>query len=216
MGGENTMNMGDKIKYRRKQLKITADQLGDMIGKNRATIYRYEKNEIEDMPYTIVTKLSKALNLSPSYLMGWDEQDAYQTASEYDYIPIPVSAGEPITIDGIIEKETITIPDDLLGRYAGDSEIFFMRVNGDSMNKIIPHKSLIAVKPINITELDNNDIIVYSNGYSFSVKRFYRDGERLIFRPESYDTSFTDYIVSEAYDDLRLHGKVVTYIVNLD
>ncbi|WP_083225203.1 LexA family transcriptional regulator [Lysinibacillus sp. AR18-8] len=139
-----------------------------------------------------------------------------QPSSEYTYFPVHASAGVPIRIDSLTDAETITIPDAVLGRHAGDDELFFMRVNGDSMNKVIPHQSLIGVKPIQINELKDEDIIVYSDGYNYSVKRFYRDGNRLIFRPESYDASFTDYTVSEPYEDLRLHGKVVIYIVNLD
>lgn len=91
-----------------------------------------------------------------------------------------------------------------------------MRVNGDSMNKIIPHKSLIGVKPIKIKGLRNEDIVVYSDGFDYSVKRFYQDGNRLIFRPESSDNLFTDKITTVENEDLRIHGKVVTYIVNLD
>lgn len=140
----------------------------------------------------------------------------FNNQNDYPYIPATVSAGIPINIDGLDSFETISIPDELLGKYAGDEDLFFMRVNGDSMNKIIPHKSLIGVKPIKIKGLRSGDIVVYSDGYNYSVKRFYRDGDRLIFRPESYDASFTDYTVSEPYEDLRLHGKVVIYIVNLD
>lgn len=135
---------------------------------------------------------------------------------EYTYIPTTVSAGLPINIDGLDNFETISIPDEFLGKYAGDDDIFFMRVNGDSMNKIIPHKSLIGVKPVKIKELNNNDIVVYSDGFDYSVKRFYQDGNKLIFRPESYDNLFTDNITTIDNEDLRIHGKVVTYIVNLD
>lgn len=132
------------------------------------------------------------------------------------YIPFPVSAGLPISIDSVTNADTITLPSELLGKYARDCDLFLMRVNGDSMNKIIPHKSLIAVNPIDISDIQNGDIIVYSDGYSYSVKRFYQDGDRLIFRPESYDARFTDYIVNNDHEDIRIHGKVVTYIVNID
>src|SRR5690554_3723849 len=111
------MNMGEKIKFRRKQLKMSADALGEAIGKNRATIYRYEKNEIEDMPYTIVSKLAKALNLSPSYLMGWEDSENDRLTSVYNYFPISVSAGLPINVEPIVEAEKITIPDELLGKH---------------------------------------------------------------------------------------------------
>ncbi|MEY9980491.1 LexA family transcriptional regulator [Lysinibacillus sp. RC79] len=147
-----------------------------------------------------------------------EEDNSYSTNNhyEYTYIPSTVSAGLPINIDGLDNSETISIPDDFLGKYAGDDDIFFIRVNGDSMNKVIPHKSLIGVKPVKIKELNNNDIVVYSDGFDYSVKRFYQDGNKLIFRPESYDNLFTDNITTINNDDLRIHGKVVTYIVNLD
>lgn len=146
-----------------------------------------------------------------------EEETPYHSSrlSEYPYIPTTVSAGLPINIDGLEDFETIPVPDELLGKYAGDDEIFFMRVNGDSMNKIIPHKSLIGVKPVKIKELNNEDIVVYSECFDYSVKRFYQDGNKLIFRPESYDNLFTDKITTTENSDLRIHGKVVTYIVNL-
>lgn len=135
---------------------------------------------------------------------------------QYPYIPMPVSAGLPINIDSIEIAETISIPDELLGKYAGDDDIFFMRVNGDSMNKVMPHKSLIGIKPIKIKDLKNEDIVVYSDGYDYSVKRFYQDGDRILFRPESHDNFFIDYITTIDNEDIRIHGRVVTYLVNLD
>ena len=42
------MNIGQRIKMRRKELGMSVDRLAELINKNRATIYRYEKNEIEN------------------------------------------------------------------------------------------------------------------------------------------------------------------------
>ena len=43
------------------------------INKNRATIYRYENNDIENMPITVLNRLSEILKISPMVLMGWEE-----------------------------------------------------------------------------------------------------------------------------------------------
>lgn len=67
------MNIGTRIKRIRKELGLTVDQLAERIGKDRATIYRYENGEIENMPTTIIEPLAKALLTTPQYLMGWDE-----------------------------------------------------------------------------------------------------------------------------------------------
>src|SRR5690606_37135277 len=192
------------------------DALGEAIGKNRATIYRYEKNEIEDMPYTIVSKLAKALNLSPSYLMGWEDSENDRLTSVYNYYPISVSASLPINVEPIVEAEKITIPDELLGKHAGGKNIYFTKVNGDSMNKIIPHDSLIAVKQVEKHQLKNGDIVVYRNGNDYAVKRFYDLGDKIVFKPESTDPIFTDYIIDKNNEDLRIHGKVIVYVVNIE
>lgn len=214
-------SIGERIKKRRKQLKLSADQLGKMIGKNRATIYRYENNEIENMPYDVIVPLAKALNVSPSYLMGWDDMEPENISSVYPYLPVSISAGLPIDVDPITsdEVETISIPDSIMGKWAGSKDIFIMRVNGDSMDKIIPHDSLIAVRQVELSQLKDGDIVVYSDGTEYALKLFYNDkiNQKLIFRPASTDTSFTDYIVpySES-ENVKIHGKVVLYIVELD
>lgn len=210
------MDVGERIKRRREELKLTVDELAKKIGKNRATIYRYEGGEIENMSYKSIDGLSKALKVSPAYLMGWDDEPPAKPTSDYPYFPIGISAGLPIDVEPIVNGETITVPDEVLGKYAGSKDIYFTKVNGESMNKLFPHDSLIAVKQVEPHELKNGDIVVYSNGYDYSVKRFYDIGNKLIFKPESTDPSFTDHIIEKTSEDLRLHGKVVTYIVNVE
>ena len=48
------MDVGARIKQRRIELKISADELADKIGKSRATVYRYENGDIENMPTTVL------------------------------------------------------------------------------------------------------------------------------------------------------------------
>ena len=67
------MTIGERIKERRLQLGLTADAVADVLNKNRATIYRYESNDIEKLPTTVLEPLAKALQTTPAYLMGWVE-----------------------------------------------------------------------------------------------------------------------------------------------
>ena len=67
------MKIGDRIKERRKELKMSAEELGAKLGKDRSTIYRYEKGDIENLPLDILEPIASALNTTPQYLMGWDE-----------------------------------------------------------------------------------------------------------------------------------------------
>lgn len=68
------MEVYERIKLRRKELDLTADDVAEALGVSRATIYRYESAAIEKLPTSIINPLAKVLRCSPSYLMGWDEE----------------------------------------------------------------------------------------------------------------------------------------------
>lgn len=67
------MIIGKRIKERRKELGMSADDLARQLGKDRSTIYRYEKGDIENMPLDILEPIAKVLNTTPQFLMGWDQ-----------------------------------------------------------------------------------------------------------------------------------------------
>jgi len=69
----NLSTIGKRIKQRRKELKMSVDQLAEILGKNRATIYRYESDDIENMPLSVLEPLARALKVTPAYLMGWED-----------------------------------------------------------------------------------------------------------------------------------------------
>lgn len=140
---------------------------------------------------------------------------------EYDYYPVSVAAGILTSIEGVTENniEKIAIPDMLMGKHAGSADIFFMKVNGESMNEVFPDESLISVKRVEIHDLKNDDIVVFSDGNDFSVKRYYNDAEskEYVFGAESTDRRFRDHVVPyEESENLVIHGKVILYIVSTD
>lgn len=74
-------NVGKRIKTRRKELQLTAEELGKRIGKDRSTIYRYEKGEIENLPLDILYPLAEALETTADYLTGWEKKEAEERAA---------------------------------------------------------------------------------------------------------------------------------------
>lgn len=67
------MTVGQRIKLRRKELKISADELGKRLGKDRSTVFRYENGSIEKLPIDILKPIAEALQTTPECLMGWEE-----------------------------------------------------------------------------------------------------------------------------------------------
>ena len=48
------VNIGERIRSRRQALNLSVDELAARLGKNRATVYRYENNEIENLPLSVL------------------------------------------------------------------------------------------------------------------------------------------------------------------
>ncbi len=69
------MTIGNRIRNRRKELNLSVDEVAEKLNKNRATIYRYENDEIENLPINILEPLAEILDTTPAYLMGWEENN---------------------------------------------------------------------------------------------------------------------------------------------
>lgn len=78
------MTIGQRIKQRRKELGLSADEVAEKLNKNRATVYRYESGDIGDMPISVLEPLSKVLQTTPADLLGWYEYEVNDT----DIFPI--------------------------------------------------------------------------------------------------------------------------------
>lgn len=91
------MTIGERIKQRRLELDLSADDLAFELGKSRATIYRYENGDIKNMPTTILEPLADALKTTPAYLMGWtaDPNDWEQIANDEGICPSNDYDGDP-------------------------------------------------------------------------------------------------------------------------
>lgn len=216
------MDVGKRIKRIRELRNKTLAEVADYLGVTEATVQRYESGNIKNLKLDTITKIAEFLNVNPSYLMGWtDVAEDIITAHKYEYYPTSISAGWLVREEPVNEYqvETIKIPDHIMGKWAGHEDIKIMRINGESMNNVIPDRSLIAVKPVEFSNLKNGDIVVFNKDYEYSTKRFYNDKEnkRFIFKPDSSYPIFTDHIIEyENADDLIIEGKVVLYIVELD
>ena len=67
------MTTGERIHNRRIEIGLSVNKVADLIGKDRATVYRYESDDIENLPVSVLEPLAKALKTTPAYLMGWED-----------------------------------------------------------------------------------------------------------------------------------------------
>ena len=66
------MTVGDRIKYRRNELNITQVDLAEKVKISKQTLYKYENNIVTNIPSNVLEVIAYHLDVSPSYLMGWD------------------------------------------------------------------------------------------------------------------------------------------------
>ena len=99
------MNIGDRIKNRRKELGLSADDLAQKIRKDRATVYRYESKQIESLPITVLKPLAIALQTTEAYLMGWEEETKTEELTEHELKVIQAYRNNPkmqIAVDRLL------------------------------------------------------------------------------------------------------------------
>ena len=72
--GGVVMNLGQFIKQKRLEKNLTMEQLGNMIGKNKAFISRLENNKVKTLKNDIIEPLANALSIPVIALFeGFDE-----------------------------------------------------------------------------------------------------------------------------------------------
>ena len=64
--------MGKRIKELRLKKGVTQEELGKVIGVQKAAILKYESGLVENMKRSSIKKLAEYFNVKPSYLMGLD------------------------------------------------------------------------------------------------------------------------------------------------
>ena len=116
-----------------------------------------------------------------------------------------ISAGQPNWAEECIEGR-LPLDPDLMG-IVNPEEHFFLRVNGESMNKVVRNGAFALIHKQDIVE-DGEIAAVLVNGYDATLKKFTRQGDMIILEPESNDDSFK----TQVYDKntpIKILGKYV-------
>lgn len=76
-----TYEIIQRIKSRRAHLHLSYQDLADRTGLSKSTLQRYETGDIENIPLSKVEQLATALETTPQYILGWDENPEKKSAS---------------------------------------------------------------------------------------------------------------------------------------
>lgn len=73
------MNIGERLRWRRKELNMTLEEVAQTVNVSRQTLSRYENGIISNIPSDKIEALAKALKTSPAYIMGWEDTSNFTT-----------------------------------------------------------------------------------------------------------------------------------------
>lgn len=70
---EALLTVGERIRARRKAVRVSAEELARAIGVSPATVYRYENGDIGKVPSNVLRAIAKALGTTAEELSGGTE-----------------------------------------------------------------------------------------------------------------------------------------------
>ena len=221
------LTIGERIKARREQLGFSVDEVARKLGKNRATIYRYESDYIENLPVSVLEPIASILETTPAFLMGWEKNETgaamssphiavssnerYAIMKKAGGFPVPqtvrkpllgnIACGEPITA---IEDadEYVEVPKnikcDFVLHCKGDSMIGARIYDGDLV--------YIRIQP----DVEHGEIAAVMIDGETTLKRVRKESFGIVLWPEN--PNFTPLVYSwENLENFRILGKAVAF-----
>lgn len=195
---------------RLKELRIennkTQKDLSRFLGITDVAYYYYE-SEKRDMSPEIILKLAQYFNVSTDYLLGKSDEKNIDNDKTYYMCPVygKISAGQPNWAEECIEGRIPIDPE--LMNIINPEEYFFLKVNGESMNKLIKNGAYALIHKQDFVE--NGEIAaVLVNGYDATLKKFSKQEDIIVLTPESTEDSFKQQIYTKE-TPIKVIGKYV-------
>lgn len=208
------MTVGSRIREYRKKLDLSVDDVAEKLGKNRATIYRYESDDIENLPATVLEPLAKILQTTPAELMGWKREPVSDLSSIPNIEPYNPTM---VPIVGTIAAGTPILAEENIEGYAplqDKKADFALTVKGDSMigDNIHPG-DIVFIKQQPTVEIGEIAAVLIDG--DATLKHFYRDGDSVTL--VSSNTKYKPMVYHKGdCDEFRILGKAVAYLHDLE
>lgn len=205
------MTKGQRIRKARTDLGLSQVELASKIKVSKQTLYKYENDIITNIPSDKIFEISKALDTTPAYLMGWDSS-VRDSMNHPDLYPVDVqtfpmlgsiACGEPVYMnperDSYVKSGTKIHAD------------FCLTARGDSMTgaRIYDGDIVFIKRDVDVV---NGQIYAVAIDDEATLKRVYVDHEageiRLVAENPMYKTMvFTE----KDAKDIHVLGRAVAF-----
>ena len=203
------MTIYERIKYLREERGMSRQELAEKVGYKTASAVNKIELGLRDINQSKIVEFAKALNTTPSYLLG---DDQFNIFSIPNIIPIPkmkqipllgtIACGEPITAVENIETY-ITVDSkanvDFAFKCKGDSMINARIFDGDIV--------YIHSQP----DVENGEIAAVLINNEATLKKVHKYPNKLVLSP--CNPMYDDLVYTEEQlNDIRILGKAIMFV----
>ena len=183
-----------------KEIKEQINDLVDSFNTNKRLKVRKFINIIIKELIDDISSKSKFLYLN-NLIENNDKNSNYYMCPVYGRI----AAGQPNWAEECIEGKIPIDPE--LMNIINPEECYFLKVNGESMNKVIKNGAFALIRKTDWVE--NGEIaVVLVNGFDATLKKFTKQGDLVILEPISDDPSFTTQVYNKD-TEIKIIGKYI-------
>lgn len=208
------MDIGERIKQRRTELKLSQEELSLMLGySSRTSVSKIELGE-RKVPIEKVAEIAKALQTTSAWLMGWKsaEDKFMDTTLPVKSKSIPmlgkISCGKPSYANEEVGTEVSTL--------SSTRADFCLVAKGDSMiNARIFDGDIVFVRKD--VPIQNGDIAVVIVGDEATLKRVYFDADKHKMILQAENSKYQPLVfVGDELKDVAILGKAVALQTKLN
>ncbi|MBQ3566039.1 MAG: helix-turn-helix domain-containing protein, partial [Oscillospiraceae bacterium] len=213
------MTTGERIKKAREKKGYSQTELANLLGyKSRSSVNKMEASE-RDIPKKIIEKLAEILDVTPSYLMGWEnipeQTDSLESLmSKFDNIR-PIKLKKFPLLGEIACGQPIFAEEDRESFVMADMDIdadFCLTAKGDSMiNARIQDGDIVFIREMPMVENGEIAAVIIDDEATLKRVYYYPEKNKLVLQAENPKYEPWVY-VNEELNEIRILGKAVYFM----
>lgn len=217
------MTIGERVKSARIKKGFTQEELAHKLGyKSRSSINKIEMER--DIPRSMIVKLAEILEVTPAYLMGWEEppaepepQSIGDLTKQFNNI-MPVTRRRFPMLGEIACGKPIFAQEDRESYVMADMDIhadFCLRAKGESMTGArIFDGDIVFIREMPMVENGDIAAVIIDNEATLKRVYYYPEQGKLILNPENPAYEPLVYLGDEL-NQIRVLGKAVYFLSTL-
>ena len=208
----NSLNdIRNRISQKKSELNLSYQDMSDKTGLSKSTLQRYITGDIRNLGLDKLEILAKALDVTPGYLMGWEDENEDPILENIPGIILPVKMKKIPILGTIACGEPIFAEENYEGYFMLDTNLpvadFVLRAKGDSMiDADIAEGDLVFFRKTG--DVDNGSIAAVIIEDEATLKKVYKSDSTLILQP--CNASYAPIVLSEDdHKNVRILGEMV-------